>query len=597
MEASYSRSGPRVATGYRLVFGYVGIFLMLIGAISMIPLFFLIIYPDEWRCYASFLITGLGTSAIGAVLYFTLIHKMEKGRLAAHEDALIIVLVWIFALLVGAFPFYLNQFFVHDLSTTYVQSASAYSFSESFFESTSGYTATGLTVYRDFLDSAYQYAFEAGYRGEEALAYANEYIAVNSTHIFLFYRSLSHFFGGVGLILIVATALNDKAGLRLFNTEGHGDQLLPSMVKTARLILLIYTCYIIFGTLSLWFFGMDWFEAFCHSTAAVATGGLSTRSTSMYFFINPDMNLVNFGTGCAVSVTDAGVVYTPTGLVSVFSSSVNTIGLEVVTCLLMILGATAFFLHMYLLRGRFIKFFRDCEVKLAVFMFVIFVPLMMVSMAYNNQYIEELNSHGAGFWDYFRFAAFQFISCMSTTGFSNVRDIVYLGQATLWISVIAMTVGGGVGSTGGAIKQYRVAVILKQIYWDLRYRSESKRMIYPKTVYYHGERKKVTEEEYNSASFFAILYVGVILIGGMIVSFLPNLTHGFGDGIYLFASALSGTGNSTISFLAYKANNPTAAYYGLLWILTLGMYLGRLEIIPVYSSIYLVSKNIVKKEA
>ncbi|MDO5330676.1 MAG: potassium transporter TrkG [Bacillota bacterium] len=595
MEASYSRSESKIATGYRLVFGYLGIFVIMIGIITLLPLLFLIFYPSEWRCYASFMVTGFGAILIGAALYFGLIHKMEKGRLGRHQDAVVIVLVWASALLIGGFPYFLNQFFVNNLTdTVYITAASAYSYSEGVMENTSGYTTTGLTILKDFLDSAYTYASNAGYTGEAAQAYAQEYIAVNSSHIFLIYRSITHLFGGVGLILIVSSAFKDASGLRLYNTEGHGDQLLPSMAKTARLILVIYSGYIAFGTLLLWFFGMDWFDALNHSIAALATGGLTTRSTSMYFYLNADVSLVNFGMGFTADVTSSGVNFTATGLAQVFSPSFNAIGMEVSLCILMLLGSMAFFLHMLLLSGKIGKVIRDCEVKLVIFMFLIFVPLMMVSIAFNNEYYDELAVDGVGFWDCFRYAAFQFVTCLTTTGYSNVRSIVYLGQGALLISVVVMSVGGGSGSTSGAMKQYRVAVCLKQIYWDLKYRYMPRNFAYPRTVYYHGEHKKIGEQEYGEASFFVILYIGVLVAGGMCLSFLPNMA--FQDGIYMFASALSSAGNSTIDFVAYAANNSAVAYNFLLWILTIGMYLGRLEIIPVYFTLYRFAKDATRRE-
>ena len=127
------------------------------------------------------------------------------------------------------------------------------------------------------------------------------------------------FFGGVGLVLVMVSVLSDRHGMRLYSAEGHSDRLLPNLVKSARMIIAIYTGYILSGTFLYMVFGMDWFDALNHSIAALSTGGFSTRAESIGYY--------------------------------------NSAAIEAVTIVLMLLGCTNFLAHLYLIRGKFGNFF------------------------------------------------------------------------------------------------------------------------------------------------------------------------------------------------------------------------------------------------
>jgi trk system potassium uptake protein TrkH len=92
------------------------------------------------------------------------------------------------------------------------------------------------------------------------------------------------FVGGVGLVLIVAGALSDRYNLKLYFAEGHNDKLMPNLGKSAKLIFQFISAISLWARSRLWLAGMPAFDAFCHSTAALATGGFGTRSTSFFYF-------------------------------------------------------------------------------------------------------------------------------------------------------------------------------------------------------------------------------------------------------------------------------------------------------------------------
>ena len=562
--ASQGLASRGVAKGYRLIFGYLGAFIAMIGGITMIPLLMIIIFPNEWRCWPSFFLPGISAIFLGVAIYLLCLYRCEKDKMGRHMDALLLVLLWIMALLIGAFPFFLNGYLVPG--------AEVYSYSEGVFEAASGYTTTGLTIYRSYFDTII-YSSTGEVLSNEAVQAT---MALNCPHIFFFYRSVCHFFGGVGLVLVAASAISDAHGMKLYTAEGHNDKLFPNLKKSARMILGIYSLYIVLGTLALCLFGMDWFDALCHSTASLATGGLSTRCASFHYFLtSPTSDYIGLDSGCAFSDLSGFNNLMP----------VNTIGMEVTLLILMLLGATNFMLHMNLFTLKWKKFFRDCEVRLVIAITFIFVPLMLISTLINSSFPSEGSLTNVSFWDAFRYSMFQFISCLTTTGFANVSDINALGPAVLFLSIVAMTIGGGMGSTAGALKQYRVVILAKEVYWHLKYRNSPKRLVYPKPITRMGEKRQVNHDEAKEASLYFIIYIVVVAVGVAILATLPNIT--FDEATYEVATSISSAGNSMINFYpyaanSYKANNPLEAYTFLLWVCTIYMFLGRLEIIPVY---------------
>ena len=185
---------------YRLVFFYLSIFLVMIGVIQLLPLIVLPFYPEDISYAYCFLIPGIAAIGLGGlqryILKDTKIVKLEK-----HYDSLLLVMIWLIAITVSCFPWMLKG---------------DYNFTQAAFEMTSGYSTTGLSV-----------------------------VDVDHTpKIFLMFRSITLFVGGVGLVLIITSAFSDRYGLNLYNAEGHNDRLMPNLAKSARLILSFYSAYI-----------------------------------------------------------------------------------------------------------------------------------------------------------------------------------------------------------------------------------------------------------------------------------------------------------------------------------------------------------------
>lgn len=340
-------------------------------------------------------------------------------------------------------------------------------------------------------------------------------------HIFLMFRSIMLLFGGVGLILVVTTVMSRYYGMKLYQAEGHSDRLMPNLIYSARVIFAIYICYIVIGSLMYMYFGMNWFDAINHAISALSTGGFSTKANSVAYYNSPQI--------------------------------------EYISIILMLLGSINFLLHLAIIKGEWKKFINHCETKLMFWMIIIATSILTLLL---------FNNFGN---DAFRTSLFHAVSAMTTTGFSTTTVSNFVAPVIL-ILIILMNIGGGVGSTAGGIKQYRVYILLKDFIWDIKGKFSSKCVIRPNKIDKFGESVKVENEEKLSIGNFVLLYLGVLIIGTFILS-----CYGYSlqDSLLEFSSALSSAGLSSGIINATAPN-------GVLVTCILGMFLGRLEIYIVF---------------
>jgi trk system potassium uptake protein TrkH len=501
----------KIASGYRLIFGYLGIFLVLIGLIVISPLIILIFYPAESGVAVNFYSVGLASIGVGVLLSFILLKGRDKKRLGKYQDFLLISLIWIAAILIGSMPF----LFRGDMN-----------FTNSVFEATSGFTTTGLSVFDFTLDpDVYGY------------------------HIYTLYRSLLIFFGGVGLVLVLVSALSDRYGMRLYSSEGHNDRLLPNLAKSSRFILSIYSGIIFIGAVAYTISGMNFFDAINHSIAAVGTGGFSTN---------------------------------PNGILFVGG---NATAIEIISIFLMMAGATNFMIHLFIIQGKFKKVFRDLEVRFILMMLFIFIPLFTLAIYYGN----GLGGLGQiSFYDSLRLGAFYMVSSITTTGFNSFQPIAILGPAIILMSSCLMLIGGAAGSSAGGIKLSRVFIVLKEMYYTLFDRVSSKRVIKPRFYFRYGEEKELDNDIFKESASYLLIYILALFVGALLITMFPASVS-FQDAIFESSSALATTGLSV--GVTHATQHP-----GVLWVLTVLMLFGRLEIMTVYYAFLRLGRDVLRKE-
>jgi trk system potassium uptake protein TrkH len=217
--------------------------LTIIGVVIVSPILCLPFCEDDMVMSWGFIGPGALVAGIGWTLS-RLCADSEPMDITYREGVVVIVLSWTMAVLFGAVPFML---------------ITKLNFAQAFFEATSGWTTTGLSV-----------------------------VDVTAVpYCILLYRSVLQFVGGAGFAIIMLSALAGPAGTALTTGEGREGQLAPNIKKSAKLVLSMYAGYAVMGTLGLRAAGMDWFDAINHAFTAVSTGGFSTRAESIGYWNSP----------------------------------------------------------------------------------------------------------------------------------------------------------------------------------------------------------------------------------------------------------------------------------------------------------------------
>lgn len=235
------------------IFRMLGVLLMILS-ISFVPPI-LVAYGYEESHFSVFSYSFAITLGVGAIFWF--LCRTKKMPLRTHEGFLIVALFWLTASIIGALPFYWG---VPEISLV-----------DAFFESVSGITTTGSTIFTN-LD--------------------------NLPHSMLYYRQQLQFLGGISIVLLAVAIIPTLGigGMQLFRTEMTGpvkdDKLTPRITYTAKATWLIYLGMTILCAVCYWLAGMSWFDAISHSFSTVSTGGFSTHNTSLAYFNNFAINVI-----------------------------------------------------------------------------------------------------------------------------------------------------------------------------------------------------------------------------------------------------------------------------------------------------------------
>lgn len=351
--------------------------------------------------------------------------------------------------------------------------------------------------------------------------------------LILLWRSIMQFFGGAGLVVVMLSSVLHPYGFGLYNAEGRSDQLLPHVKKSTKAIMIIYSGYTLGGIILYLIAGMTFFDAFNHSLAALSTGGFSTKANSIGYY--------------------------------------NNFSIEIITWILMLIGTTNFATHFALLKGKFKVFFKNGEIRLLMLLNMAFVPILMYFSI--NQLYESIPK-------ILRRSIFETITAISTTGFS-------LDTFTTWnlfgtfIIIILMLIGGGTGSTAGGIKLYRIYLIFKSIYWEIKGYFLPENTV-RKNYIWRGEKRIAVKSDFvMEAANYVVLYMFTYFLGVLI--FLSQ-GYNLSDSMFEFASALGTVG------LSVGITSPDAPSI-ILWTETFGMFLGRLEFFVIFFAIIKIFKD------
>lgn len=466
----------------------IGSLIIIIGVLVAAPLLVLPAFPEEAHYWPAFAVPCIFSLTLGFFIWRVLRKDDDVThiRMNIRTGSLTVLLAWIYGFIAGTVPFVISG----QLGVLH-----------GFFEAVSGWTTTGLSV-----------------------------MDVSVTpKIFLFHRSFMQFCGGLGFVMVVLLFVHGRQAMNLFSAEGHTDKLIPNLTKTAQVILLIYSGFVLLGMLLYRLFGMELFDSLLHSMCALSTGGFSTVLLSI--------------------------------------GEYDSVAIEAVTMFLMLLGTTNFAVLLLLAKLKLRQVSRNSEMRFMFVLIVLVIPAVAWSFA---------SEAGMGGLQALRHSAFNTISALSTTGYSTL-DFADLPHFALGIFIMLMLIGGGMGSTAGGIKLSRVYILLRIMAYSLKRRvSPASQIESPHYVRAQG-KVSIDPELITETTGFALTYIAVFIAGTLALTLADGcslLEAGFE-----FASALGTVG---LSAGVTSASSSAPALITLI----IGMILGRLEIFIVFIGIY-----------
>jgi trk system potassium uptake protein len=468
---------------FRTIIRVFGALLMLESAAMAISVIISLIYgePDLVPILISAGITFLS----GLTAHFIYRnHEIEVGR---REGYIIVTGSWLLFSFFGTLPFIL--------------SGAIPSFTDAFFETMSGFTTTGATILIDI----------------EAL-----------THGLLFWRSMTHWMGGMGIIVLSLAIIGEiKIGnFQLFAAEVPGvtkDKLHPKVKETAKRLWLIYTFFTIAETLLLMGGGMPLFDSVCHSFATMATGGFSTKNASI--------------------------------------AAYDSLYIHSVITLFMFVAGTNFALLYFAFKGKFKRIFGNDE-----FRFYLYVTLTITAVVTFFLWFNDGFSPASALIE----GAFQVVSIITTTGFVTANYELW-GHFLVMIMFIIMFTGGSTGSTGGGIKMLRLLMLARNS------REELHRLIHPSAVLpVRINGKAIPSALINNVLAFVVFYFLVTGFSAIIISLMG---YDIATSFSAVAATLGniGPGIGDVGPLDNYSHFPA---FGK-WFLSFLMLIGRLELFTV----------------
>ncbi len=480
------------------------------GALLLIEAFFMALAmgiswwynePDD----GAFLVSVLITLTCG--LLALIAGRNATNRMGEREGYVIVACVWLVFSLFGMLPYYLSG----QIATI----------TDAWFETMSGFTTTGATILNDI----------------ESL-----------THGALFWRALTQWLGGCGIIVLSIAILPifGLNGMQLYAAEVTGvqyEKISPRIADTSKHIWLTYFGLTIAEGGLLYLKGMNGFDSVCHSLTTVATGGFSTKNASIAYFQNPWIH------------------YTITAAMLLSSINFATIVL--------------------MFRGKFRKLARDEEARwflCAAAAVTLLLTIGLTGRHWFTLYGGFTVDGGQFTWqrfftsleECFRTGLFTTVATMTSTGFA-VAD--YTKWASLlWVTVFFMMfTGGSSGSTAGGIKWVRLAIFLKSGV------AEFKRRIHPNAVVpVKMNGRPITQQTTNNVMAFMVFYIMILIVSTLLFC---ALGVNFDESLGASVSAMGNIGPSIGQF------GPAGTYAAFpevgKWVMTFVMLIGRLEIFTV----------------
>ncbi|KPP95258.1 MAG: trk system potassium uptake protein TrkH [Bacteroidetes bacterium HLUCCA01] len=488
-----ARSVSRPKIDFRLITGVLGLFTFFMGFALLTPIPIALIYGESiWWTY----LAGAAAAFVVGGSAWILFKPTEDIR--PREAFFIVSVTWIVLSVFGAIPFWL--------------SGSLESIADAFFETISGLTTTGATVFGG-----------VSHNGQ-----MNVYIEDLDLSL-VFWRSMLHWIGGMGFI-VLSLAILPFVGLgtgNLFQAESsvqETDKLTPRVQQTATYLWTVYIAFTLLHFILLWVHpSMNWFDAINHAMSTLATGGFSTKDSSVGYF-------------------DSAYV-------------------DYVIIVFMYLAGISFAMHFRLLQGKTKQFFNNRETQFFTIISLLAILAISLGLWLQHDYTPS---------DALRYGAFQAMSILTTTGYGTDNYETW-SAFPLVILITLYFAGGCAGSTSGGIKMFRHLIMLKAISREVR-QTVHPRAVIPLRI---GERIIEPPIVRKILSFF-MLYLLLFITGGIALSAMGV------DYISAFSASIASLGSIGPALGDF---GPTDNFASLpaagKWLMSLFMLVGRLELFTI----------------
>lgn len=346
----------------------------------------------------------------------------------------------------------------------------------------------------------------------------------------LFWRNFTQWLGGMGIIVLGIAILPKLfvGGAQLMGLESPGpttEKFAPKIAETAKKLWIVYIALTAALAVLLIFGGMSFFDALTHSFSTLSTGGFSCRDASI---------------GAYDSVYIQGMI-----------------------TFFMFLGGISFVLHFYFFTGKPERLLKNSEFRFYLFFVAaatMFVALELLQTGVYGTFSESL-----------RYASFQVVSIITTTGFTTT-DFDAWPAFVKWVIFMLMFFGACAGSTSGSVKGLRIMVLFKKAHREIR------RLVYPNVVSpITIEGKTINEKAVASITSFFILYILLCGFIALVVLMLEDIS--MESAVSAAAASITNVGP------AFDEVGPANHYAHLgsptKIILSLAMIIGRLELYTV----------------
>ena len=464
---------------YKTIFYTLGMVIGLEGLAMLCPLICGIIYVEnEWY---TFLICTVICVILSVILTFK---KPDRKNIYAKEGFVIVSLSWIVMSIIGSLPFIL--------------SGAIKGFIPALFEIVSGFTTTGASVLKEV----------------EPLP-----------KCILFWRSFSHWIGGMGvLVLLVAVLpLSGGSNLHLLKAESTGpsvSKLVPRVKSSTTILYLIYIAMTVIEAILLLICGLNLFEALTLTFGTAGTGGFGILNSSI-------------------------ASYSP--------------HVQWIITIFMILFGIDFTVYYFLIMRKFKAAIRSDEVR--AYIGIILASIILITLNCYNLFDN--------IFDALRHISFQVGSLITTTGYSTVDYNVW-PEFSKMILIFLMFAGACAGSTGGGVKVSRILILLKSVV------KEIKVCAHPKSTHKSMlNGRPINHETVRAVNVFMVSYISIFLISLILIS-IDNLD--FTTNATAVLATLNNIGPG-LNIVGPAGNYSDYSNFSLL-VLIFDMLAGRLEIFP-----------------